>query len=254
MRENENTGNMKDQKDVLKRFYESLNMDGQFHILERRVPVEEQVEYFKHSSRLRKSKIEITENDYEQYVEDLKHDELSIENKKRILSVLASSRQIRAYRLLEDYAKQSDSGLVNWAYMALMESRIALESELSDEEHIYISSGLGGRGQKLRFYVLVRSSDKNEFLDYQRAVIDKEFRFYLQKEDCEIERLTIKENYLDMLFLMPIRSDIRRILENAINECNLYGNFLSETFTVTNVKELTRAEVKKIIENDQTSR
>jgi len=33
----------------------------------------------------------------------------------------------------------------------------------------------------------------------------------------------------------------------VINECNQYGDFLSNVFTITNVKELTAEEVSEII-------
>ncbi|MDR1525900.1 MAG: hypothetical protein LBS79_11705 [Tannerella sp.] len=249
---------MRGQEDVFKRFHESFqNMDGRFHILEHRVPVEQQMEYFRFSDRIRKAVYRLNDFDYQQYEVDLQDGSLSKERKKRILSILASSKQVRAYRLLEKYVQESDPELVNWAYMALMESRITLESELSGEKQIYISTGLGGRGEKLRFYVLILSSLNVPFLDYQHEVIEKEFEYALSKNDCEIERLTIGGHYVELVFLIPVRADLKKILEDIIRECNLYGNFLSEIFTVTNVKELSQAEVDHIVEkygHDKTSR
>jgi len=140
-----------------------------------------------------------------------------------------------------------DEDVSNWAYMALMESRISLESELSDEKQIYISTGLGGKGEKLRFYVLMLSKDRNPFLDYQRKVIEREFAYFLPQADCEIERLTIGEQYVELVFLIPVRADIKLTLDRVINECNQYGDFLSDIFTITNVKELTQQEITDII-------
>ncbi len=244
---------MKGQDDVFKRFYESFqHMDGHFHILEHRVPVEQQMAYFTYSDRIRKEIREMTDAGYERYMADLKHDERSIEEKKHILSKLALSKQVRAYRLLEQYVQHPDPDLdpelVNWAYMALMESRITLESELSGEKQIYISTGLGGKKQKLRFYVLILSFGGEPFFDYQRKVIEKEFGYTLSRADCEIERLSIGDKYVELVFLVPVKADLKKILENVIRECNLYGNFLSEIFTVTNVKELTPEEVGQIVE------
>ena len=243
---------MKKHEDVFKKFYESFrNMDGRFHILEHRVPVEQQLEYFKYSDKIRKIPVEFNDADYERYTVDLENQDCPKEEKKMILSILASSKQIVAYRMLERYVQNPDEGLVNWAYMALMESRITLESELSGEKQIYISTGLGGKGEKIRFYVLVLSSGKKTFEDYQREVIEKEFRYFLPKSEIEIERLTIGDRYVELVFLIPIRTDIKRVLEEAIQECNLYGNFLSGLFTVTNVKELTHDEIERIIEKNE---
>jgi hypothetical protein len=240
---------MKEQEDIFKRFYESFrNMDGHFHILEHRVPVEQQMAYFKYSDRIRKEKKSVKDSDCQRYTVDLQSGELSRDEKKRILSILASSKQVCAYRVLEKYLQNPDPQLINWAYMALMESRITLESELSGEKQIYISTGLGGKGEKLRFYVLILSSGGEDFLDYQREVIKKEFGFLLPKNDCELERITIDDKYVELVFLIPVRIDIREILENVIRECNLYGSFLSEVFTITNVKELEKEEVHRIVE------
>ena len=245
---------MKRQEDVFKKFYDSFRkMDGRFHILEHRIPVEQQLDYFKYSDKIRKASIDLNDNDYELYTASLDNPERSKEEKKMILSVLASSKQVRAYRLLERYVQNPDEGLVNWAYMAMMESRITLESELSGEKQIYISTGLGGKGESIRCYVLILSSRGKTFEEYQREVIEKEFGYFLSKNECEIERLTISDNYVELVFLIPISTDIKAVLEETIRECNIYGNFLSELFTVTNVKELTNEEISIIIERNETN-
>ena len=46
---------MKEEGDVFKKFRDSFSrMEGHFHILEQRVPVELQMEYFKYSENVRK--------------------------------------------------------------------------------------------------------------------------------------------------------------------------------------------------------
>ena len=240
---------MKEEGDVFKRFRDSFSkMDGHFHILEQRVPVELQMEYFKYSEQVRKerAKPDLNDMDYTAFRESLSNPESTTDYKKYILSMLATSREVKAYRMLEDYVQHPDEDVSNWAYMALMESRISLESELSDEKQIYISTGLGGKGEKLRFYVLMLSRDRKPFLEYQRKVIEREFAYFLPKADCEIERLTIGEQYVELVFLIPVRADIKLTLDKVINECNQYGDFLSDIFTITNVKELTQQEVTDI--------
>ena len=230
---------MKEDNDIFKKFRDSFSkIDGHFHILEQRVPVERQMEYFKYSEKIRKDqdKPDISKMDFSVFEESLDDPESTTEHKKYVLSMLATSRQVKAYRILEGYAQAPDPDVADWAYMALMESRIALESELSDEKQIYISTGLGGKGEKLRFYVLILAK-----------VIEREFPYSLEKADCEIERLTIGEKHMELVFLIPVRADIKQTLDKVINECNQYGNFLSQIFTITNVKELSAEEVEEII-------
>ena len=47
-----------------------------------------------------------------------------------------------------------------------------------------------------------------------------------------------------------VRADIKQALDKVINECNQYGNFLSQVFTITNVKELSAEEVEEIIKKN----
>ena len=224
---------------------------GDFHVLEQRVPVEKQLQYFKFSDQLRKEAVPWTENDFEQFESDLYNPESTGEYKRRILSIFAVSKDVKSYRRLERYVQSPDPELTDWAYMALMESRIMLESELSEEKQIYISTGLGGKGRKLRFYLLLQTNGNKPFLDYQRNVIEREFAFAMRNADCDIERLTVHETYADLLALMPIRTDIKQLIEHIIEECNQYGDFLSKSFTVTNVKELNDEEIARIIHGEK---
>ena len=244
------------QKDIFENFQMFLNeTDGELHILEHQVPLETQMEYYKNSNRLRKfhtplkSVLTTEEEDYILFVSLLHSQEASKKEKKHILSLLAVSKQIKAYRILEQYLQSPDIELKDWAYMALMESRMTLESELSDEKFIYISTGLGGKGKKLRFYVLLLSTSGDPFLDYQQQVIEREFAYTLSHEDGDIEQFTINGGCVEMLVLIPIQSDIKKILRHVIHECNQYGNFISDMVIVTNVKKLTENEIAKIIES-----
>ena len=252
-------------KDVFDQFRRFLSeTEGEFHILEHQVPIETQMEYFKYSNRLRNfilpAKLELTadESDYEQLVAELRNQETAKESKQRILSLLAVSKQVKAYRILENYLKSPDEDLTDWAHMALMECRIRLEIELSDEKFIYISTGLGGKGNKLRFYVLLLSAYGNPFLEYQQQIVEQELAYILSKEEGEIEQLFVKGNYMEILVLVPIQTNIKKVFEHLIDECNQYGNFISDTVTVTNVKRLTDAEIAEIIKkyenkNNRTS-
>ena len=247
---------MKEDNDIFKKFRDSFSkIDGHFHILQQRVPVERQMEYFRYSEKLKKDKSrpDVSDMDISIFEGSLEDPSSTIEQKKYILSVLAISRQVKAYRLLEEYAQAPDPDVADWAYMALMESRIVLESELSDEKQIYISTGLGGKGEKLRFYVLILSNGLKPFLEYQKQVIEREFPYSFEKADCEIERLTIDDIYVEMVFLIPVRVDIKHTLDSVIEECNQYGNFLSQIFTITNVKELSAEEVEEIIRKNEGS-
>jgi len=239
------------QKNVFNQFQKFLkDSDGDFHILEQRIPVETQMEYFRYSDHLRKMMLRPAEMDYNRLLLDLYSPYASHEEKKRALSMLAISKLVKAYRLLERYAQYAEPEITDWACMALIESRIALESELSDGKQIYISTGLGGRGNKLRFFVLLSTAEGKVFLDYQKQMLEKEIAFAFPRYDCELERLTIKEQHVEMVFLAPIRMNIKTLIDNIMDECNQYGGFLAKIYTVTNVKELNEEEITHILKEN----
>ncbi|MDR2041541.1 MAG: hypothetical protein LBP98_04405 [Tannerella sp.] len=236
--------------DIFNQFQKFLHeTEGDFHILEQRVPVEIQMEYFNRSNRLRKSPSQLSEKDCEAYHAQLQSPNTPEKQKKQLLSSLAISKQVKAYRILKQYVAECDTPELNhWAYMALMESRMTLESDLSDEKQIYISTGLGGEGRRLRFFILLLASSDAPFLDYQRQVIEREFAYFLSKENGKLERLTTRERHVELLVLLPIQSNLKYLLEKIVDECNQYGNFLSENITVTNVKELSGEEITEILQ------
>ena len=119
---------MKEDNDIFKKFRDSFSkIDGHFHILEQRVPVERQMEYFKYSEKIRKDqdKLDISKMDFSVFEDSLDDPESTVEHKKYVLSILATSRQVKAYRILEEYAQAPDPDVADWAYMALMESRLS---------------------------------------------------------------------------------------------------------------------------------
>ena len=230
------------------------NTDGEFRIIEHQVPIETQMEYFLYSGRLRELLPKDSEMAFEQFTAILFDSTGVIDQKKTILSALAVSKEVKAYRILQEYVQNPDMALKDWAQMALMESRVMLESEFTDERQIYISSGLGGKGNKMRFYVLLLSATGKHFLDYQQQVIEREFAFTIKKDDCVIEELTIKTNYVELILLAPIQKNIKRTIENVVSECNLYGDFIANTITITNMKKLNENEIAQIISKHENIR
>ena len=242
-------------KDISGNLKKILNdADGEVRILEHQVPIETQMEYFFYSNSLRNLLKEDIMMDLEQFTTVLLNSASSLTDKKKILSTLATSREVRAYRILQEYVQEPDIELKDWAHMALMESRVMLESEFTNERQIYISTGLGGKGNKLRYYVLLLSSSGDQFLDYQQQVIKKEFAYALLKNEGEIEELTVKQNYIELIILLPIQTNIKRFVENMVSECNQYGDFISNSVTVTNVKILDENEIAQILKKHESIR
>ena len=238
---------MNEWKDILDKLRDTLNNQGidSFHILEELVPIEEQMEYFQYFDRLR--------TDNELFVRDDEIDILfspdaTIREKKRSLALLASIPDVGAYRSIETYqSSPQEPELKNWSSIALVGSRIVLNSDLSGKQQVYISSGLGGHNQKLRFFSLFTTPLRENFTDLQKEIIEREFKFQLEKADVEIEEFKIEMNYFSILMLFPFDTDVRAILKATIEECNKYGNFIDINFLFTNVKIFSDSDIQQFI-------
>jgi hypothetical protein len=156
---------------------------------------------------------------------------------------------VGAYRSIETYhSSPLEPELLHWSAMALISSRIVLSSDLSGQQQVYISSGLGGHEKKLRFFALFTTNERLEFTDLQKEIVEREFPFQLQKAEVVIEKLEIKERYFTILMLFPFDKDVKSSLNAAINECNQYGNFIDQKFLFTNVKVLNENEIELLLQ------
>lgn len=240
---------MSDHDDLLAKLRQTLNEQGidSFHILEDLVPIEEQMDFFRYFDRLRRENNPFLRDNE---VAILFSPEESIERKKRSLTLLASIPDVGAYRSIETYhSSPLEPELLHWSSMALVSSRIVLSSDLSGHQQVYISSGLGGQDKKLRFFSLFTTIDRQKFTTLQKEMVEREFTFQLQKSNVIIEKFDIREKYFTILMLFPFNKDIKSSLDDAVNECNQYGNFLDPKFLFTNVKVLSENEIEKLLEN-----
>jgi hypothetical protein len=51
-----------------------------------------------------------------------------------------------------------------------------------------------------------------------------------------------------ILLLLPMNRSLKQVFQEAIEECNQYGDFLENDFIVTNVKILSFNEIEDFIE------
>ena len=241
---------MKNWNKILDKFRTTINNRGidSFHVLEELVPIEEQMEFFKFFDDL---KLKGTKFVRDSEIEMLFSPDVSVERKKESLVLLSSIPDVKAYRALETYQSSPlEPELKNWSSIALLGSRIGLNRDLLGKPQIYISSGLGGHDKKMRFFTLFITREHENFTEVQKELVEREFKFQLEGEDVEIETFEIKNNYFTILFLFPFKTDVRAILQYAIEECNQYGNFLDDKFLFTNVKVFSDIEIQKLLDND----
>lgn len=228
----------KDKNNVFKGFQQSIEgLKGKVQFLETNVPMDKQMEFFRYSENV---KNDARPTSIEEQIEILHSQESSPKELKYALAYLAVSGDIKAYRTIESYSKEHED---DWTVMSLVQAKITLESELSDEKKIFISTGLGGKGDKLRFSAFFKANYLRPFSNYQRELIEKEMSYAIERRGGEVEEIKIAKNYFTVLFLINIETDIKVLFENTIGECNQYGNFINNSFIITNMKLFSEEDI-----------
>jgi hypothetical protein len=181
--------------------------------------------------------------------DNLFDDSFENDHKKELLAKLASLEDVEAFRAIERFYSDAPEGMEEWTALAYQESRMLLESKLMDQNQVLISTGLGGKGEKLRYFVVILGRNDDELSDLQKRVIRNEFTYALEKHDSEVEDFQFSEFMATIKAIIPMKEPVKAVFEEALLECNNYGNFLRDNFIITNVKELSFSEVKDFLKS-----
>ena len=238
-----------EEDNIYKRIQDAISsLPENFSILEEQIDVELQLEYFNYSKDI---KAGFTPEMVSEHQADLFDSSVSIGEKKNLLVLLASQEKVESFRTIEKYAKNPDPELRDWSILALQESRMVIQSSLMDEQQVYISTGLGGRGQKLRYFVVfVGSESVHEYSKVQQKLIQNELDYALRKSDGELEDIHFEESLAISDILLPVKTDIQSVFSSVINECNQYGDFVRPDIIITNVKRMNVEEIKNFINRE----
>ena len=232
----------------MQEFFGGLN--NNFSLMEDPVDVVTQVNYFEASGVMRGA-VE------EKYILDRKDElfdpNMSIDEKQLLLVQMASIPNPEIYRALENYAKNPDAKLIDWSKLALQENRLLLESHLLDSRQVFISTGLGGKGHKLRYFVVLINKNGDNLKPFEQKVVQDEMSYALQRYDSELEKLNFMRQFTTMRVVVPISSDLTKLFREGIDECNQFGNFLLPDFIVTNMKELSEEEIQEALSGNPDS-
>jgi len=224
------------------------SLPSRLNVLEEKIDIDLQFEYFEQSKRER---IDLIPEEVLEDSDKLFRDDISDEKKKCILARIASIPKVEAYRIIERFLNEAPDDLKNWTILALQENRMLLESMLLDESHVFISTGLGGKGNKLRYFVVIFGKETIDFDEFQKKIIRSEFESCLKKYNSELEELNFSGSIGNMMVMIPMKVIIKKIFTEAIKECNQFGDFLISNFIITNVKELSFEEIREYVKKKQ---
>lgn len=224
-----------------------------FSVLEEEIDIAIQFAYFKQAKELRTKwkkeelqKPEYTEAYLEEVPEKLQNREVSLDEKKTLLIELAASEDVKVFRFLEGCSKYCPEELAQWLALAKHESKMQIESVLLDQKQVFISTGLGGIGNKLRYAIAFRTIDNQPITESQQSVVQNELDFELTSNNASLEQIRFEEEYAIGKILIPLQEDVNKILKSALQACNDLGAFLQDNFVVTNVKDFNVEKLRQI--------
>lgn len=229
---------------IYERLNEMLkNSKGSFSILEEQIDVDLQVEFFEMvndvSKNIRKAETILSE-------ESILYDqEIPYSEKKHYLVELSNLEEPEAYRIIERFLAKADEELKPWTVLSFQHSRISLETSLLDEEQVFISTGLGGSGERLRYFIAGKLKDSETYTKSQKKIIETEFKHYFKTKDSEIEQISYLNKYFTIKCLIPLKIAISEVVSPVIEEINQYGDFIHQDYLITNIKVLTEKEIEK---------
>ena len=225
---------------------DSKNVLDNFILTEEPVDLFTQRAYFSFSET-----IDFDNVDYKEILtgsDKLFYKDSPVESKKKILILLAHRGTPEAYRIIEEYAKSPEAELREWALLSLKECRMFLESILLEEEGGLISTGLGGKESKLRYYFIVSSKDGLPFSDNRKSILSRGLETISHKYNAQIEEVSFEGTYAMIRILIPMSIAVGDIIQGGISECNQMGEFLSLDYYITNVGKPTHEEISTYLE------
>lgn len=223
--------------------YLGLNEES-ISILEETIDTSTQMEYFEYSRNHTPTK---TEEEIIDSKDVLFDKTFPTEGKKTTLIELASLNNTEAYRTIEKYLHEPNIKLYDWACLALQESRLHIETNLLDESKVLISTGLGGKGLKLRYFIVLFTPDDLEITKRQQEIIRKELCYFLPKYGAELEDVLFEESFASILAVVPMKVNLQSLFRKIITECNELGSFLFNDFIITNLKALHTEEIRELL-------
>ncbi len=199
----------------------------EFRIIENRINTEKIEEYYKLSEPNSKKEADINHFEKEKLVK------------------LSKQGDVKSYRTIEKTIKDTaDKDLIDFAFVALKFARMNLENLLIDEPIGFISTGLGGKENKLRYFFAIKTNGETEKI--QEAKILSELEKICDSSESEIESLENFGNYALIKILVPMEQAIGNIIDSLTIKCD----FLEKNYFCTNVERPSKELLEKWTNNE----
>ncbi len=192
-----------------------------------------------------------SEQEIIQRVETLRQDlgeELSAEQLLEPLTDLACCDSVEALRYVEGLIEQSEGNVRSLLLLVELEIRMQVHEQLTDEPQAIIASGLGGEGELIRLNGVAMQRQFEPWQAYQKELLHRELELICQESGGYLEEELWGEVYYGFRIMLPYYLDIAEIIEQYLNTCNEYGQFLHPDCHVTNMVLLNHEDLQELVQ------
>ncbi|MDR1021763.1 MAG: hypothetical protein LBL94_00565 [Prevotellaceae bacterium] len=172
---------------------------------------------------------------------------LPLDYRKRMLAWLSSSEEVDMLRELEQYEKNCPDDVKGFVSMCVYQCRTNLESALLGEHHAVVASGMGGEGNKVRYFAALITLSGEAWNTTEQHLLREELKLASKALDAVVEQLEFSGKYAKMLILAPITLSPVAVIHSAKDASNALGDFISPQEVVTNVARLSDEELDGIL-------
>lgn len=166
----------------------------------------------------------------------------------RYFASLACGKEIETLRFIESLLETTEEGYKRYlCLMAELELRMRVYEELTGEPQAILASGLGGVDNLIRLSGLAFQRQFEPWEPYQRELLHQTLSEACEEHGGYIEQEFWGDEYYGFCFLLPYYADISNIIEEFLNECNQYGQFLHPDCHVGNMQMLSHELIKELI-------
>lgn len=158
---------------------------------------------------------------------------------KKLLVRLSKIGDVKSYRKIEEIIESCKPEILDFSCVALNFARLNLESNLSDEPVGFISTALGGKGKKLRYYFIVTSKERID--EDKELEIIRELNNICIKDNSELEEIENHGNYMLVKILVSMDFAIGNVIDKLTGNCS----FLDKEYMCTNLEKPTKEFVKR---------
>ncbi len=226
------------------------NLPEGYNILEEEVNIDVQREFYEASNSI--ELVADNEMKVNELIDVIDQTASNIDEIKKLLLRLSLCDSVAAYRFLESYRQKAPEVLRDWAVLALQQSRMLIHSSLLGEQQVFISTGLGGKQGKLRYFLIFPYLNRKKPLNSQESILKKELEFFIMKNGGELEDITLSAEFATATALLPIKAIVGDIIHDIVLECNQFGNYLGNEVLVTNMRKLNEEEINEFMNENET--